>query len=472
MPQKRIKRKELPSLELLLENVETDVNNLGRKKEEIEAIKREVTDQYIIAKKVRNTKRWNQLLPIVDQSGIPINTLDSWRLGHTLPKLITNYILSNTYIPKTDEEKKYFAYILGVLAYSQKPENRNRTSLERKIGNERMFTETSHAIELLLNQELEKDSVERIRITERGFLKRLFYTFEHEFDQYVANEEQRIAFLKGFFDTGKFSPSLNPGGNYLFAIGSRDKPTIEYLLETFFELGIYPYLNPEGHTLVILGKNNIARVCDLDLVYENKVKAQLLLNNESKKQQEVDPIIYKAILERVASLKQESQKVDYDAIGREFGYNAKTIKNWVREKKVKVPHIVTRYEILRDEITRIRNDRTLRRLKQEQIEATVIDEESQEAEDSALFSKGKTNKIPMVQYNGQNYTVSQKAMERYFTVYEIEPCYDADTLNHLVTQVTLALGGDSSRDLDITVNSNNVITGIAFKACLKYTSFL
>ena len=200
----------------------------------------------------------------------------------------------------------------------------------------------------------------KILTAHKKFPKVLEYCLNNAFEEYVFTDNERVAFLQGFFEVSTTSPVKDKNGIIRYKItrkGRRD--FFDRFAKTFFELGIFPRLDLNEETIYIQGVYNLHTMQSLHLDRNKKNRAAVssyILNSNG--QGYTSSTYYPTRQMVKMALRMGTIKNWMDIARTIDGPDEDTIKGWVSDlvKPLcpdfpylkRTPLLVQRYEALLD----------------------------------------------------------------------------------------------------------------------------
>ncbi len=321
-------KRPLPSLETLIKNAKSDVHNLRKNSEELAKIIYEIKKMHELCKDIQNIPK-QSLCELAEVRGFSKSQFEKWKYQIKFPDIISKYEVENKAIfPRQNkkEERTAFAYLLGVYIYSSKGANKDERNLERIIGNKRMLKNVSEYYTLLTKEKISK-SKKRIRIFHARFVRSLEYVAEKELQKYIANKNESVAFLKGFFDTS--TPKLSEDhGKLYYCINSEYEPAIFAIVHSCAKLEIYPSLLLQNQKLIIQNKMNLTKLVTYGIVENNVEKKEIKQYDPNTKTEDTFKKYY-AVRKKAQELQETKEKINIRKISQEYACSITTVRSWL-----------------------------------------------------------------------------------------------------------------------------------------------
>ncbi len=424
------------TLEQLLRNVE--INNCwNQDRGEVEKIKDRVRRTYCAFSEVQ--ARSKTLPAISTRYQIHKRTLESWRKKrhYVTPLSIQPYLKS--YLPENEDERITFTYILGVFSY-KRVGLRNvispAQSIERTFDDSNAIQRFQKAIEKMFGKPAQKKE-SGAQLQNKQFVRVVQYCLEERFSDYVASDEERIVFLKGYFDA---SPQQlewkNRGMKYV--ITSEDGTIIDHLLSAFFELDVYPTIESGGNRIVIARYNEFRRLYNQDVIAKRTNRRKLSIYFKETKSLNHDVQCYYQARRLVRRLQKAPESDTLAGIGRELGVERVNLNKWVsditghRSYEKKQPRTVDSYLAL----------------------CEWLDLPHVYEAEEPIF---RNEKLFIPTSEGSLFVVPKNVQQQYLDCYGIQgrTIMDLDEAYHLQEELEMVLAKDKQRDIDIKYNKKS-----------------
>ena len=251
------------SLEDILKNVRD--NNSWESSEWIEEerdLVSRVYEAYLLAVKTDIPTR-----EIGKRYQFDVNTPKRWREKKEFPKQLRPY--KRSFLPQNQKEREYFATLLGMLARVRVRSPLPKKTMTKKIPHKEALQKVGFMFETLTAGKA-RIKGEVISISNVKFLRTLDYSLETKFEQYVSNDEERVAFLRGIFSTTR---SLGSGkSSRVWELSCGNVEITKKLLNSFLELDIYPRIYDEGDRIAIMSGVCLEKLCKLDIITNPAVR--------------------------------------------------------------------------------------------------------------------------------------------------------------------------------------------------------
>ncbi|MBI3031973.1 hypothetical protein HYY69_00740 [Candidatus Woesearchaeota archaeon] len=423
------------SLDQLLRNVE--INNCwNQDTEEVIRIKEEVERMYHAAVEIYTRKRI--VREIAQGYGLSQSTVESWRARRIIPRILRKY--QRPYIPTTDEERISFAYLLGSFCYKhagiqhlispginslQYPVE----SIKRTFHDTRAAERFSKAFAAIRGKPPAKDRNTR-ETFDPMFVRAVTCQLECNFEKYVASDEERIAFLKGYFDAAPVIP-LKRKTSMRISLQSEDDIGIDFLITAFFELDVYPIIE-NGYRVVVERYRDLERLYQLKIVAKTQQRKHLNAFLETAKPATYDVDTYYHVRRIVRRRKQKGEAIDFPQLRKQFGVDRVTLNSWVcditgnRSYKKKEPRGVDSYL------------EALAWLKFPHVYET----------EQPVF---RNEKLFIPVEDGRLFVVPRHAQQQYLKTYDVsdKDMMDINEAYHLREELERCLQGDKQCDINI-----------------------
>jgi hypothetical protein len=337
------------SLEDLVANVKR--NNVWESKGRLKELEGEVERTYraCAALSTRGTKE------ITVNFNLPYARVNNWRHKDCVPQILTAHRRPLT--PKTKEERLSFAYILGVYSKISSSTNKGKKSFEPNIADPKARKRALANGRVLLGEELTEKG-KSLRFSDKRLVSVLNHCLYDDFTSYVQTDEERVTYLRGYFDASNITIQKDNGHSVRYRIARKNKKLFDICAKTLFELGVFPRLAVEEGVVYVGGYQNLKRMRALNIDSDTKNRAAVASFLMEPHEMSTDLKTYYAMRTIVKKLFDEEDGVkSWRALGHEHGFSqADTLKSWTAdivreyhpdfEYKFKKPLVVQRYEAL------------------------------------------------------------------------------------------------------------------------------
>ncbi|MBS3166461.1 hypothetical protein J4444_05040 [Candidatus Woesearchaeota archaeon] len=326
------------TLETILSNVRT--NHLGR---DTKSIEQEVRANFLAHSEAR---AGGNVREIAEEYGLAHGKVNSWRYLGTFPLVLKPYL--DSYEPDTNEKKQAFTYLLGALSRSYG--TRSTEMFERTFHDAGSMERFCDSLETVLGKKAIRTAKDRRGTRDSAFVQFTLFHLTNSFDRYVENDAARIAFLQGFFDASKTSV-VDAGSNKGYFVTCLDTVTIERVVKTLFEVGIYTSIDSKHTHFYIEGHDNLHKVYELKLDQNknNRTALKRVLGDKGP-QRTIER--YYGIRRKAALLQEQRENMSRRSLGKEFEVEETVVGTWIADILTngkyarRIPNAVHRYETL------------------------------------------------------------------------------------------------------------------------------
>ncbi len=198
-------------------------------------------------------------------------TLHSWKKKGTIPSIIKENLVNY------QENQNDFSYLLGVYMRSHTRTERRRNVYTRKMPTKEGSKKLKETLERVLQKKVSERKNGQIATRHSIFLPLIQHAYENP-KEFVKNDQSRLNFLRGYFNASSLeaTDSRTP-----YRIRIRNIPTRHFVLESLFELNVYPAVSKE---LLELNGPSLRKFHELNLDNNQKnrdlIDSILLKKNE------------------------------------------------------------------------------------------------------------------------------------------------------------------------------------------------
>ncbi|MBI2665782.1 hypothetical protein HYX12_04130 [Candidatus Woesearchaeota archaeon] len=300
----------------------------------------------------------SQELPIKEASRISHRdsmTIYNWRKKRTFPTELSAYM--DSYFPQTREQRRAFAYLLGVLSHSHK-------------GSEKVFSKTpkdsvvkkriKRAIGAIAPGKVIQEREKSIEVVGKLFRA----TLEHaltEYEQYVRSKEESKAYLQGYFDMSSLKlDQLNNGVvRYGFDMIGNVR-NLQVILRSCLRIDLYPTFNVNQASVIFSGQHNLGKVRSygFDRSKENNRRVDAYLK-QGKERKEISLQGYYELRDEVQECYDYGERPMWTKLSERYGFGYATLQKWCgdlieqhegRPFMLRTPRIVQNYEQALEEL--------------------------------------------------------------------------------------------------------------------------
>ncbi len=298
-------------------------------------------------------------------------------------------------VRESERERSALQYLLGVYARSRPTV---RKALRRKAFYPDAVRSLEEALRAVHAPPLMPVGIRHIQVNSLCLTRKL-YQMWHEFPSHINDDEARKRFLKGYLDFC-YSAVLCHNNTLEFHIRTSLSPARERLLESFFELGIYPVSRPSGITISTYHNIMCLRALDLAPALHNK-KTDKYLAAYAWPHIALPEAYYRA-REQIAAV-YGKKAVNWKKLSRELGISPDTLQRWSAD--IRQPH--RGHKSLRQTIPAVVRcyEKLLTRFGLPNVYTSLVPVQRHEK----LF-------IPI---NGKKYCLDRSMQQRYFEMYEL-----------------------------------------------------
>ncbi len=435
------------TLDQLLQNVRD--NECYQEQDEIARIQDEVQRLYlgyVAARAIPSTsKKPNQ---ISRQYHVPLPTVITWINGR-FPTKLKGY--TRSLLPKTQAQKRAFAYVLGVVS-SHAPSGEVQETIFRVHESAKTRTTLTDAVDAAIGYEpVVKGN--RVCINHTGFSQLVRGLQQRSLRDYITSTDEANAFLKGFLDFSHIEPHLKLRRRtgetpMVYTITSHSPVIYEALVWSLHQLRIYPLLTKAQIKIEIKGRVDLRLLAGSSVV-SDEVKTTLYAYLSQRREVQ-DPLRwYYEIRKDTEARKQSPSGLNIADVVRSFPkVRETTLKKWAADiigyGDIRVPFRLRRYEAV---------------CKYLGIEKTQREKGSTNHEPKKSMAGKPYQEINV---NGSVYYLSAGLLHHYLKEYGIEQ-FDDDSRQHIGYEIQRNLRGDPRRDLIIEINPQRVITRLILR---------
>ncbi len=285
------------SLEELVRNVRN--NNLWENEEWVrkeQDLVGRVYQAYLVAIKtdiptIEISKRYRL------DSGTPKN----WR-EKKFPKQLRSY--RRSFLPENQKEREYFATLLGIIARVRVHSQLPKKTITKKIPNNQSLQEIKLMFGILSGEET-RVKREVISVSNVKFLRTLDYTLENNFERYVNDDKERLAFLRGVFSTTRL---LGSGSSRVWELLCGNLEITKKLLNSFLELDIFPKIYDHGNRIAIMSGVCLEKLCKLKIIDNPRIRRMITPPGYAPAK-EISPQVYYEIRKKSKRRLDQNEKI-------------------------------------------------------------------------------------------------------------------------------------------------------------------
>ncbi len=236
------------SLEKVVGNVAR--NNIWESEPRIQELELEVRRTYQACELVVAGK---SVPAIARQYHLPVPKVSNWRYKDCIPDILESHAVPLTPDSKT-KQRLSFAYLLGVYC-----KTRSKSPSRLKLGKKPFHARISDPVarervlrsgRVFLGEDFQEEGV-TVYYPNHTFARVLNYCVHNEFESYVSMDQERIAYLRGFFDASCLNVIKRKKGNLYYKIQRGNEALLTVFAKVMFELGIFPRVSKSDNTLYV-----------------------------------------------------------------------------------------------------------------------------------------------------------------------------------------------------------------------------
>ncbi|MFH1440359.1 MAG: hypothetical protein ABIG89_07345 [Candidatus Woesearchaeota archaeon] len=279
-----------------------------------------------------------------------------------ISRYLKHYLRS--FFPKTEEERKDFAYLLGVLSRNRKGRKKTDVKSEQNKKVEKTIEDPevmNRVIGILENiTESGIKSSDRIRIHNEHLSRTLMYILNQEscelFNEYVCTDDEHAEYIRGLFDVEKLTLNKRDNGWHYYIMQIPNTIVARKVLMSFIELDMYPHYYREKDRITIEGAANFRVLYEKGFVKDAKQKRELKKIVDDIKYSEME-IFYRVRHEVKRLIEIKTRKMfgrnDWKEMAKRYPVTATTLRSWSEdlfdnddekpEKDTQKPHVIKNY---------------------------------------------------------------------------------------------------------------------------------